>query len=516
MSTAFTKFLHQSLRAGSPLVYCESPEDERVSKLARDLVEKKLPDTAVMVWTCTTGLVRVDTELPEVVLPADQAQTFEVLLARLGDPNHAQHFDRNLLVVARDAVGAGSTHEGSPEAGLRFVRLLKDLYEEWEPTAENSLRRCLLITGLGWTPPSGLNGYLQTTVLPLPSQDDLVADLEAPAFEGTLRQRGLDTRAFAGRVAGLPLLAVRDVVRRLGLPPEPGEEREDPRVMIDRIKKEEIRKTGVLEILSTDERLELGGFGAFKRWFKERRPFLETRERAELRPRGVLFLGFPGCGKSYAARWIARELGMPLIALNLGQVQERWVGASEANFRMALSTLEAAAPVVVLMDEVEKDIAGQGTDSTGVMTRLVGHLLRWLADRKAPVFIVATCNNADRIPVELTRTGRFDANFIVSLPNERERVEILSAVAEKLKLEITDDVRALIVKETHEFTGAEINQLLVEAAYKVGVGAKRLTRESIAAAKPSVMPLKHREEGQDLWAMYEKKKGAGYQLVSDI
>jgi AAA+ superfamily predicted ATPase len=516
VSNEFSTFLAQSLRAGSPLVYCESSEDERVRDEAFDLV-KTMPGVALLSWTCTTGLSRIDGDNDEEIFAAAAVPTFERLLEQLVAQGHQHHFARNFILVARDAVGGGAMHEGSSDAGLRFVRLLKDLHEVWEPAGTEKLRRCLVVTGFGWTVPPGLNGYLQTTVLPLPSQDDLLAELGAePGFDSTLRKRGLDATSFAGRVAGLPLLAVRDIVRRLELPAERGKVPEDPWVLIDRIKKEEIRKTGVLEILSTQEQVDLGGFGVFKRWFKDRTPFLEAaNKRPELRPRGVLFLGFPGCGKSHAARWIARELGIPLIALNLGQVQDRWVGASEANFRMALRTLEAVAPVVVLMDEVEKDIAGQGSDSSGVMTRLVGHLLRWLADRKAPVFIVATCNDADAIPVELTRTGRFDANFIVSLPNELERAEILGVIAKKLELQIPPDLSPYIVRETHEFTGAEIHQLLVEAAYKVGVNDRTLTRESIVAAKPSVVPLKHRQKGQDLWAKYEKCKGDGYQSVSD-
>lgn len=517
MSQDFASFLRESLGAGSPLIYCESSEDERVRDEAFDLVDS-LPDVTYFSWTCTTGLVKFEGGRGSQVFGAQDVPTFEQMLVRLREPANRHQFDCNLLLVARDAVGAGQGHEGSPDATLRFIRLLKDLHETWVPGPGNALRRCLLMTGFGWSPPAGLAGYVQSTVLQPPNQQTLIGALrDEPGLEPALRRNGMDTALFAGRVAGLPLLAVRDIVRRLELPPSFGRQPEDPRVMIDRIKKEEIRKTGVLEILSTDEPLDLGGFGAFKRWFDERRPFLETTERPELRPRGVLFLGFPGCGKSYTARWIAQRLGMPLIGLNLGQVQERWVGASEANFRMALATLEAAAPVVVLMDEVEKDIAGgQGGDSSGVMTRLVGQLLRWLADRKAPVFVVATCNKADAIPPELTRSGRFDANYIVSLPTEGERGEIVDALAKKLRLEIPAEVRALIVRETHEFTGAELHQLLVEAAYKVGVKARTLTRDSIVAARPGVVPLKQREEGQNLWAMYEEKmKSGGYRLVSD-
>lgn len=514
MNKDLARFLRQTLRAGSPLVYCETAEDERVCQLAL-AVARDLPGYAALTWTCTTGLVRVDGDAPVVVFSCEEVPTFERLLTRLGEAGRNAPFNQHLLLVARDAVSAGGGHE-SPESALRFVRLLKDLYEEWEPTAGNALRRCLLVTGLGWTPPPGLSGYVRTTELPLPNPQELLDELGAGRdFAAALQRQGLDADAFASRVVGLPLLAARDLARRLALAPEAGEAPEDPRALIDRTKREEVRKTGVLEILPTDETLELGGFGHFKRWFAERKPFLETQERTELRPRGVLFLGFPGCGKSHAARWIARELRMPLIALNLGQVQERWVGASEANFRMALGTLEAVAPVVVLMDEVEKDIAGHGSDSSGVMTRLVGHLLRWLADRKAPVFIVATCNNADRIPIELTRTGRFDANFIVSTPGARERGEVLDAIAGRYRIEIPPALRSFIVEKTQDFTGAEIQQLLIEASYKLGVQRRTLTRESVTAAWPSVKPLKHRQEGQDLWKTYESKKDAGYQMVGD-
>lgn len=515
MSTDFATFLEQSVRAGSPLVYCESSEDERVRDEALRLADD-LPGVVFMSWSCTAGLFRAERNGSAQVFAAEAVPTFEQLLTQLVAQNNEHLFERDLILVARDAVGAGSMHEGSADAALRFVRLLKDLFELWEPQGGRGPRRCLVFTGLGWAPPPALNGYLQTTVLPLPSQEELQAALLVePGSLKALRRHGLETGVFAQRVAGLPLLAVRDIVRRLDQLPPPEREPEAARTLIDAIKKEEIRKTGVLEILPTNERLDLGGFSNFRNWFKERRPFLETPERPELRPRGVLFLGFPGCGKSHAARWIAQELGLPLIALSLGQVQDRWVGASEARFRLALRTLEAAAPVVVLMDEIEKDLAGQGTDSSGVTTRLVGDLLRWMADRQAPVFIVATCNNADRIPPELTRAGRFDANFIVPVPSQAERGEILDAIAKRLKLNVAADARAFVVEQTHEFTGAEIHQLLVEAAYKLGTKERTLTRASVAAAKRSVVPLMQRDEGRELWAKYERKKDAGYRPVGE-
>jgi hypothetical protein len=517
MSTEpFTDFLGQSLRAGSPLVYVETAEDERVKDqaLARAAAA---PGTVFMSWTCTAGLYRSVDGLPQEVFSPQVVPTFERLLAQLVDVGNQRLFNMDLVLVARDAVGPGSTSENSPDAALRFVRLMKDLYQLWEPLTAGARRRCLVFTGLGWTPPHGIAGYLQTTVLSVPRRDELLAECRDDAdLAAALQRQRLDVAGFVERVAGLPLLTVRDVVRRLEQLPAPASPRDQPALaLIDRIKTEEIRKTGILEVLPTDEPFDLGGFRRFKAWFAERKPFLQSTTRPELRPRGVLFVGFPGCGKSAAARWIARQLGIPLIAMNLGNVQSRWVGASEANLQLALGTLEAAAPVVVLMDEVEKDIAGHQSDSTGVMPRLVGRLLTWLNDRRAPVFIVATCNDADRIPIELSRAGRFDANFVVPVPSESERGEIVDAIGRRLGLEIRDNVRAGIVEQARDFTGAEIHQFLVEAAYKAGVNTHTLSVANVEAARPSVTPLMSRADGLRLDTAYQKKKADGYKPVGD-
>ena len=82
-------------------------------------------------------------------------------------------------------------------------------------------------------------------------------------------------------------------------------------------------------------------------------------------------------------------------------------------------------PCVLWIDELEKVFAGSGPDSAsadaGVSARLLASFLSWMQDRKAPVFVAATCNNVTVLPPELIRKGRFDELFFVDLPNTAER-----------------------------------------------------------------------------------------------
>src|SRR5204862_5848746 len=106
-------------------------------------------------------------------------------------------------------------------------------------------------------------------------------------------------------------------------------------------------------------------------------------------PKGVLLLGVQGCGKSLAAKAIAGGLGVPLVRLDFGALYNKFHGETEKNLRDALASAEQLAPCVLWMDEIEKGLASGGEDG-GVSRRVLGYLLTWMAERKAPVFIVAT------------------------------------------------------------------------------------------------------------------------------
>ena len=143
-------------------------------------------------------------------------------------------------------------------------------------------------------------------------------------------------------------------------------------------------------------------------WLETSGRFLTEFDVPLLTPRGLLFTGPPGTGKTMAAKYLARELGLPLYHLDIASLMEKYVGESESNLRIALNQAEQSAPCVMLIDEVEKLFHG-GSDDSGVTSRMLSSILWWLQEHKAKVLTVMTTNKEEDIPPELYRAGRIDS-----------------------------------------------------------------------------------------------------------
>jgi hypothetical protein len=143
-----------------------------------------------------------------------------------------------------------------------------------------------------------------------------------------------------------------------------------------------------------------------KTWVAVEGPFAFHDCPEILRPRGLLFGGKPGTGKTMGAKYLAYALDQPLYRLDIGIVMSKWAGESEQNLKNALQQAENCAPCVILLDEVEKLFVG--TEESGVNTRLLASLLWWLQEHRSRVFTVMTTNKLEQIPAELIRPGRID------------------------------------------------------------------------------------------------------------
>ena len=198
-------------------------------------------------------------------------------------------------------------------------------------------------------------------------------------------------------------------------------------------KKSLLRRSEMLDFVEADEAFSnIGGMDNLKRWLAERRGTWEdsARDFGLEPPHGVIILGVQGCGKSLCARAVAGEWNLPLVKFDTAAIYDKYIGETEKRIRKVFQVAEGLAPCVLWIDELEKIFAGSGPDSAsvdaGVSSRLLASFLSWMQDRKAPVFVAATCNNVTALPPELIRKGRFDELFFVDLPSLSERKQIFS------------------------------------------------------------------------------------------
>ena len=261
-----------------------------------------------------------------------------------------------------------------------------------------------------------------------------------------------------------------------------------------RLKGEIIDHGGVLEFFPSQEnQFELGGFGRLKEWLTHARIGFTPEARALNlgAPKGVLFVGVQGCGKSLAAKFIAREWQLPLLKLDAGRLYEKYVGESEKNFRRATQVAEAMAPVVLWIDEMEKAFAsGSAADADGGLSqRLFASFLTWLQEKQEGVFVVGAANDLQRVPPELLRKGRFDEIFFVDLPSRAERENIFAIHLRFRKQDIARFDLAALAEASEGFSGAEIEQAVIAALYRSLHAKQPLTTERVTESLRATVPL---------------------------
>ena len=163
---------------------------------------------------------------------------------------------------------------------------------------------------------------------------------------------------------------------------------------------------------------DLGGLSGIKSYAEaEVFPWLRN---PKLSVRRILCAGVPGVGKSYCAKWFAHRLQCECARLSVPALKAGLVGASEANLRRALRTVNALAkeaPLVLVLDEVDK-VATEGLDG-GTSSGMFAELLTWLQESTAQAVVIATLNRLDKLDAALE--SRFAARFFFELPTAEER-----------------------------------------------------------------------------------------------
>jgi SpoVK/Ycf46/Vps4 family AAA+-type ATPase len=260
-------------------------------------------------------------------------------------------------------------------------------------------------------------------------------------------------------------------------------------------KEQIIRKSGILEYYpATEAFADVGGLDLLKEWMEKRTVSFTDRARefGLPEPKGILLLGVQGCGKSLSAKAIGSLWRLPLLRLDIGKIFAGLVGASEENMRRAIRVAESVAPCILWLDELEKGLSGtqsSGTSDGGTTARVFSTFLTWLQEKTVPVFVVATANQVEVLPPELLRKGRFDEIFFIDLPARNERRDIFAIHLRKRKRDPNKFDLESLADATPGYSGAEIEQVVIEALYNAFDSGKDITTDDLLRAARASVPL---------------------------
>ncbi len=459
------------LQTRTPIVVIESHEEDRLRDILKAIATRlALP---LFWWTVTDGLGRVDLDLA----PQKHNAAPDKVLAHIKSARQ-----RGIYVLAdfhpflNDPV---------------HVRFLKDIATDFD-----QVESIIVLLSHEVSLPTELAPFSACFELELPDDRELRRIINAVASQWQAqnpgRKIGADARAVEALVRNLSGLTAVDASRlaRTAIYDDGAITGGDVPAAIA-AKHRLLDRNNVLSFeFDTARFADVGGFTRLKQWLEQRkRAFRDARAGAGIDPaRGILLLGIQGCGKSLAAKAVAGVFGVPLMRLDFGVLYNKYYGETEKNMREVLRTAERMAPCVLWMDEIEKGLAPQDTDS-GPARRVLATLLTWMAERSARVFLVATANDIASLPPELVRKGRFDEIFFVDLPATEARAAILAIHLRKRELDpATFDLEALAAA-SEGFSGAELEQVVVAAVYAAGADERPPQTRHLLAALEETRPL---------------------------
>lgn len=228
-------------------------------------------------------------------------------------------------------------------------------------------------------------------------------------------------------------------------------------------KQQIVKKNGSLDYWQTDETLDsIGGLVPLKYWLgSAKNRFSEEAAKIGLKPpKGILFCGAPGTGKTLSAKAISNLFGIPLLTLNMAGMTSKFYGETGNRMIAAIKLAAAMAPCIVLIDEIEKSFGTAGGQEHEESARTRGALLTAMEETEGIIW-VATTNNPVILAPELM--ARFSAIFHVDLPGKAERKEIFAIHLKKLGMDPGQFDTDRLISSSEGYVGREIRNALQEA-----------------------------------------------------
>jgi SpoVK/Ycf46/Vps4 family AAA+-type ATPase len=504
--------LFHMLTARYKILYIRSPEEDRVLEALKHI---SLYDGIELYrWDCSRGLLDAHQETQITSVDSEVHENPIATLSYIIDVSKSDHEKMmEKKVGPRGRIFVMLDMHGYLESNMW---VLERKFKEFARIS--SVSSIVIVSPVFSCPPS-LNKEFTLVDFPLPSREEIKESLdkiirEIPDdYPEAIKAAKQNEEQIINSARGLTLVEAenayaRSLVKNKGF-------------VISSIldeKKQIIRKSGILEYHDPTVTFdEIGGLDTLKEWlFMRRLSFSEEARKFGLpTPKGVLLIGIPGTGKSLTCSALASVYEMPLLRLDMGAIFGSHIGESEANIRNAIQTVEAIAPAILWIDEIEKGISGVGSSNMtdgGVSARVFGTFLTWMQEKTEPVFVVCTANNIRGIPPEFLRAGRFDEIFFLDLPNEEQRREVIGKLISKKRRDpLKFDIDSL-VNITRNYSPAEIEKGVDNALFVAfSEGRREMETQDIASELGKFQPLYNgrREDIEDMRRQALGENGTG-------
>ncbi|MBN2198378.1 MAG: AAA family ATPase [Candidatus Aminicenantes bacterium] len=465
--------LSDAVRGGYPLIYIVSWEEDRVESALKALMMMLKIGGDFAVWTSADGLASSRKEAPRAL---DPVEALEAVLRA----------DRPGIVLFKDLPDSFGDNP-------RLVRKLRDVYY-----AGKGRGRHVVILSPSYRLPEALKKEIHLVEFNLPDEHEIYEHM-APLVKKIPHRAGLPEEFVKDLSVALKGLTINEVehtvakVLALDLPEE---------AVMNRVfqeKEQIVKKEGILEFVPPRFSIEeIGGLENLKEWLV-RRAHLFTQKAVEENiplPKGILLMGVSGCGKSLAVKAISSLWKVPLFRLDMNLVFSGLYGSPESIFHRGLKQLEAMAPAVLWIDEIEMGIAGYREGESTTSSHIFAHFLTWMQEKDEMVFVAATANRIHLLPAEIIRKGRFDQIFFLDLPDDEERREIFSIHIKKNGGDPERFDLEFLSISTKGWNGSEIEQVIVAARIDAFFEKRPFGPEDVVRNIMKIVPLSKTMEAQ--------------------